>query len=219
MIPIMKQFLKNAPWKRLVWAIWLPIYVAVYFIVEDFIPADQSGLWYTQFAFEQNIPFCAPMIVFYISWFALIFGVGLNLWYFHEAAFKRYMITLAVCFYLCVVIWLIVPNACDLRREADLAGSNIFTLLVGAIRRADTPTNVFPSEHVIGALAAILGYIDCGRFRRHKRRGILMCVWAGLIIVSTVLVKQHALIDLPAGALLTLLAAAFIYRRRLKEKA
>lgn len=214
----MKELIKNAPWKRLLWALWLPVYVITYFVVEALIPEGTSNLWYTQFEFEKSIPFCEYGIVFYVSWFVYIFGVGLNLWYFHDKPFKRYMLTLCVCFYLCVVIWILFPNACDLRSASDLERKNLFTAIVALIRKADTPTNVFPSEHVIGTFAALMGYIDCGRFARHRTEGILMCVWGFAIIASTVFVKQHALIDLPSGAAMALIAGFFIYRKRLKER-
>ena len=212
----MKQFLKTAPWKRLIYAVWLPVYIAAYFLIEKLVPADGNVVWYTEFAFERLIPFIPVFIVPYLSWFALIFGTGFNLWYFQEAAFKRYMLLLCLSFYACAAFWLIVPNGCRLRVYSE--GRDVFSAVVRLIQSLDTPTNVFPSEHVIGTLAALFALIDCGYAFSHKTHFGIMCVWGALIIVSTVFTKQHALIDIPGGALTACAFALLVYRRQIFGK-
>lgn len=68
--------------------------------------------------------------------------------------------------------------------------------LVSFVYRNDNPYNAFPSLHT--ALSAICA--QC--FYRRPKTTWLMIGWAVLIIISTVLVKQHYLADLMAGLLL-----------------
>jgi membrane-associated phospholipid phosphatase len=70
-------------------------------------------------------------------------------------------------------------------------------LLLQWIYRIDGPWNIFPSLHVAHAvLVALL-------FRVHRRRVFPpVALGSALITASTVLVKQHYLLDIPAGALL-----------------
>jgi len=77
---------------------------------------------------------------------------------------------------------------------AGLAGD-----LVRALYRVDRGWNVFPSLHVAHAvLVAEIVWVH--------RRGLFPLVACGSILIaaSTVLIKQHYLIDVPAGALLAL---------------
>ena len=49
------SFWSTVPWKRLVWAIWLPIYLTLFFIMEAVFPGTGDNYWITSFPFEENI--------------------------------------------------------------------------------------------------------------------------------------------------------------------
>ncbi len=212
------SFWSTVPWKRLVWAIWLPIYLTLFFIMEAVFPGTGDNYWITSFPFEENIPVLEVFVVPYLSWFPFLFGIGANLFYFHGPEFKRYMLLMCVTFFSCAIFWMFVPNRQDLRPEY-LERANVFTWILKFIYNFDTPTNVFPSEHAVGTTAALLALWDCGYMKRHRLGGCLFLLWGALIIASTALTKQHALIDLPAGILLALIGGAFVYRKRLKGTA
>lgn len=212
----MKQFIRNFPWKRLVWAIWLPIYIATYLILEHVFGSNDSVKWITNTVIDSYIPFYEGFIVAYLSWFLLIVGTGLYLIYTNEPAFKRYMLFLALTFFSCAAFWLIVPNGQTLRPEA-YPRNNLCTDLVRWIHSIDTPTNVFPSEHIIGTCGALIGLWDAGLMKKKPER-ILLIIWALLIAVSTVCLKQHAFIDIPGGIAVSAIAGYFIYIRRIREE-
>jgi membrane-associated phospholipid phosphatase len=73
-------------------------------------------------------------------------------------------------------------------------------------RGLDTTKNAFPSMHV--GLAVLLAFVG---HRRSKAWGWTLGLAAALIIVSTLFVKQHFLVDLPAGALVGWLAFRISY--------
>ncbi|MBR5379162.1 MAG: phosphatase PAP2 family protein [Clostridia bacterium] len=210
----MKELFKNAPWRRLVWAAWLPIYLSVFFAAEALMPGGEEGYWLSTCAWDSYIPFCEVFVVPYLSWFFLLFGVGVNLWYCHEGPFKRYMILFCVSFFSCAVFWMIVPNIQDLRPET-FPRENVFTYAVRFIYGFDTPTNVFPSEHVVGTMAALFALVDSGWMKRHPLGALLFWLWGALIIASTLLIKQHALLDVPSGIAVALFYGVIVYRRRL----
>ena len=62
---------------------------------------------------------------------------------------------------------------------------------------ADNNANVFPSVHVLGVVAAIAAMWHSPKLKRIWQ--ILGTVWFVIIAASTLLVKQHAFIDLAAG--------------------
>lgn len=75
-------------------------------------------------------------------------------------------------------------------------------------RGLDTTKNAFPSMHV--GLAVLLAFVG---HRRSKAWGWTLGIAAALIIVSTLFVKQHFLVDLPAGAFVGWLAFRITYGR------
>jgi membrane-associated phospholipid phosphatase len=83
-------------------------------------------------------------------------------------------------------------------RDADppLQPATALERLLEWNRKADETKNAFPSMHV-GA-ATVLTLIG---WRRSRRWGLALAAATAVIVVSTLLVKQHFLVDLPAGAL------------------
>lgn len=129
--------------------------------------------------------------------------------------------TMALLFYA------IVPNGLALRPRF-VPGSDIFARLVRAIYRSDTPMNVCPSIHVFNSVTLMLAYYRSSIFDAPRRRwmrpaAMVLCV---SITMSTMLLKQHSVIDVVFGLLLALTldhAAAALQsvparRRRLPER-
>ena len=191
------------------YALWLPVYLLSFVLLEH-MPA--SGYWPTQLPLDDAIPFCEYFVIFYCLWYVLLIGVGLYLLFRDRDAFRRYMQFLAITFFLSELIWILVPNGQDLR-PAVMPRDNLFTALISALYRIDTNTNVFPSVHVVGAVGAALAVWDSHSLRHRKMLRWGVVVLAALICVSTLFVKQHAILDVVSGLMLSLLAALPVYRR------
>lgn len=84
------------------------------------------------------------------------------------------------------------------RPSVEVGGLNSLVLLIYA---NDGPYNLFPSLHVAGATTYAIAH---WRARTPFRE--LIVVFAAIVAASTVLVKQHHVVDVPAGALLAALA-------------
>ena len=187
-----------------------PVYGMAFFFVER-ISTDR--VWRVMHcALDDLIPFCEYFVIFYCLWYVLLIGVGLYLLFRDRDAFRRYMQFLAITFFLSELIWILVPNGQDLR-PAVMPRDNLFTALISALYRIDTNTNVFPSVHVVGAVGAALAVWDSHSLRHRKMLRWGVVVLAALICVSTLFVKQHAILDVVSGLMLSLLAALPVYRR------
>ncbi len=75
------------------------------------------------------------------------------------------------------------------------------------IYSADTNTNVCPSMHVIGSFAAMFGVFDCKKLRKTVAAPIVAVLLTLLVSASTVLVKQHSIVDVFWG----IVASAVLY--------
>lgn len=209
--------MKRLPERRLAYlrelryALWVPVYLICFFLLERLIT---DGYWATQLPLDRLIPFCPPFVVFYCLWYPLLVAVGLYLLAADWAGFRRYMAFLAASFFLSLLIWFLLPSGQDLR--PDLTGrTDLFSRWIAALYTVDTNTNVFPSVHVVGSIGAAWAVWDCPSLRRRRWPGVAATALAVLICLSTVLIKQHSLLDAAGGAALAAAVGAAVYHRQL----
>lgn len=203
--------LRRFPWRELQYALWLPVYLLSFALLER-LPI--SRYWATQLPIDAHIPFCEWFVIPYCLWYPLLVAVGLYLLLRDHPAFRRYMTFLALTFFISALIWLLLPNGQDLR-PAVMPRDNFLTAVVSGLYSIDTNTNVFPSVHVVGSVGAALAVWDCPTLRRRKPLCHLTDLLAALICVSTVFIKQHAVLDVGGGLALAFLAAVPVYRHDL----
>jgi len=91
-------------------------------------------------------------------------------------------------------------------------GTGIFAWVVSIVYFIDHTTNAFPSLHVAMAL---LSSLIC---YRHNKKYWWFILWAVLISISIVFVKQHYFIDIIGGALVGLIGYLILIRILEKKK-
>ena len=88
---------------------------------------------------------------------------------------------------------------------------NLCTDLVRWLYQTDTPTNVFPSLHVFNSLAACIAIHESQELRKHRAVQWSAYVLATTIILATVFLKQHSVIDVMAAFVLAYALYQFVY--------
>lgn len=200
---------RRFPWRELRYVLWLPVYLLSFVLVEQL---STERYWATQLPIDGVIPFCEWFVIPYCLWYPLLVAVGLYLLPRDRDSFRRYMAFLSLTFFISVLIWILIPNGQDLR-PAVMPRDNLLTAVISGLYRIDTNTNVFPSVHVVGAVGAALAVWDCPALRRRKTLCRLTGLLAALICVSTLFIKQHAVLDVCGGLALSFLVAILVYRR------
>lgn len=195
--------------------LYFPIYVLTFFIIEKNTPT--SGYWVTDLPLDDYIPFVPGFAVFYVIWYPLFVMVGIPTLIRDGAAFKRWMYYLMVVLTGTLIFDVLVPNGQHLRPE-NVQVDGLGTWIMSIIWAADTPTNVFPSMHVLGCIGDIICCFDSKVFKPWYRAAItVLCV---LCMASTVLVKQHAFIDTVGALAVAIPVALVVWRKRIfKHKA
>lgn len=198
------------------WSLLLFYLLALYFLAENCVTGDYHA---TQTALDAYIPFFAPAVGAYFLWFPLLAGTGFWLMAKDGRGFRDYMWFLAVCFTISAAVYFLWPSGQDLRPDLS-APKNLFERALARIYAMDTNTNVFPSLHVSCSVGAVLSLRDSATTRKNGIRP-LAAVLAVVIIASTVLVKQHAVLDIPGGIAAALLSrgAVKLLNRRLQKTA
>lgn len=188
------------------WALVLPVYLTLFFIIEHFI---KDNYWATQTSIDYHIPFIPQFIVIYDSWSFLLFALGIYLIVKDPEGFRRYMWTILLTFFTATAFCALVPNGQDLR-PAVMEQHNFFTWMVQYTYSLDTNTNVFPSVHVLGVLAALFAIWHTLGMKKWTWR-VSSLIYGILIIASTLFVKQHAFIDVLAGLFLGAIGYVVVY--------
>ena len=143
---------------------------------------------------DDYIPFIEYFIVPYLLWFGYVFVGGLFIFLTDKKEFYKMAAFGVIGMTLFLIICTVFPNGLHLR-PATFARDNMFVDMVKRLYATDTPTNVLPSIHVYNS---IMIAIAIGRSKRlDNKRWIKTAsyVLAILIILSTVFLKQHSILD------------------------
>ena len=170
--------------------------------------------------FDDMIPFCEFFIIPYLLWFFYIVGAVMYFIFLNKNKHEYFQLSFNLI--MGMTIFLIVsyfyPNVQHLR-PAIFPRENVFVDLVRHLYATDTPTNILPSIHVFNSLAVHMAISSCESLRDKKAvrySSLVLCI---LIILSTMFLKQHSVIDVCLGATLALFGAVFFYPAPAQEDA
>lgn len=184
-------------------AFYLVFYLSVFHWLEVNITVPE--VW-VHCHLDDLIPFCKYAVIPYLAWFIWIpFTLFYLLWKAPRADFWRLCLPLFAGMTIALAVYVILPNGLDLR-PYRVYGSDIFARIVRQLYSTDTATNVCPSIHVFNSVTLMLAYYRSSIFDAPRRRwmrpaAMVLCV---SITMSTMLLKQHSVIDVVFGLLLAL---------------
>lgn len=160
-------------------------------------------------AWDQKIPFNEWFIIPYVSWYVILVGALGYFMFYSKKDFQDLCFMMFTGMTICLVIYAILPNGLNIRQTVPR--DNILCQIVKWLYAIDTPTNVCPSIHV-SSTVAINQVIWHSKLFEHKRwwKGGSVVVTC-LICVATLFVKQHSIIDMICGILLTGILSKMTY--------
>ena len=201
----------NTPEYKHLWLLlFWPIYIARYLLVENLNPA--AAYHPIHCALDDVIPFQEGFLIFYALWYVFIVGMHLYTLLYDVKSYKIYTKFLLISLGISSIIFLIYPS-CQELRPAEFPRDNLLTRIVSILYTVDTNTNVFPSEHAIGALAVLAAAIHTDSLRTPGKITAI-AILAVLIGLSTVFLKQHSILDVLAALPICAVAYLLCYGRR-----
>lgn len=145
---------------------------------------------------DRAIPFLPEFIVIYVlayvQWFVGYIVISRES---RELCYK-YMSAEIVAKLICFLFYIIYPTAI-LRPE--IAGGGFFNWLTSLIFASDPANNLFPSVHCLASYICFRGAISLKKVGLSYKLGNL--IFAILVFLSTVFVKQHFFVDIFGGIL------------------
>lgn len=163
-------------------------------------------------AADDYIPFCEVFIVPYLLWFIYVSGVVIYLFFMNKTDYFRACAFLFTGMTIFLIVSTLCPNGHDLRLAA-MPRDNIFTSMVSALWRTDTPTNLWPSIHVYNSMGAHFAVMRNEQLRSRKWILTGSGILAFSIILSTVFIKQHSVFDVLTGITMGAIMYMLVYRR------
>jgi membrane-associated phospholipid phosphatase len=181
----------------------IPLLNIIYQVLND----GERGARQLITAVDHQIPFVEIFVVPYLLWYAFIFLMLVYFCIYDRAIYYRTLLSFCVGMLVCYVIYFFFQTTVP---RPELMGTGILTGMVKYVYGADQPFNCFPSIHVLSSYLMILGI-------RHSKlwtikKDMIVSTIAYSIILSTLFVKQHVVLDVVAGVLLgSLLFKLFYY--------
>lgn len=140
---------------------------------------------------DKMIPFFEPFVVLYLTYFVFLWGAIIyGFFYFPTERYRRFVNSLVIIQVVAYVFYVIIPGKIV---RPEILGNGFFLDLVREVYRIDMPSSLTPSLHVSNSWLVALTLDD------NKVIRFAVVPWAVLIVASTLLIKQHHLIDVLSG--------------------
>ena len=186
------------------------IYFVIYMTAFGYLEQRNTSYYVIHFGIDAYIPFCEYFIVPYVLWFVY---VALAVVYFgikDQEEGNKLIAFLIAGMTVFLIISAVFPNGHHLRPKT-FTRDNIFVDMVKKLYVIDTSTNVLPSIHVYNSLAVMITVWRTKLLKNHKVMKAGLLLLGVSIICSTVLLKQHSMLDVMVAFILAALVYTVCY--------
>ena len=171
-------------------AIYMVVYMPTFFWVEGLDHGGNFHIIHT--AIDDMIPVIEVFIIPYALWLPYLCAGMIAIAIRSRKISRKTSYMLMTGMTLFIIISLVYPNMLELR-AAIPDRQNIFLDMIAYLHSIDTPTDVLPSLHVYDALVVAAGMHLA--FKEKKALLISSDILVFLIVLSTMFIKQHSIID------------------------
>ncbi len=193
--------------------IWVAAYLLIYMPWFGYLQSRQVSHYHIMHSFLDNyIPFNEYFIVFYLMWFLFITVILGYFFFTDKQGFYKLTAFLCLGMTISLIVCTVFPNGQNLRPTV-FADDNIFVSMVQTLYRVDPPINVMPSIHVYNTIGACIAIGHSERLKKnHRWVQYATYILGTLIILSTLFLKQHSIVDVAAAAVMAACIYILIYQ-------
>lgn len=195
----------------------LMLSLAVMGMFYDILNSPERGFVVLDSPIDRMIPFVPAMSIPYLGWYPFVFGVLAYLCAKDRLMYYRVLLSMNICVWICYLIYF---NFQTMVPRPELTGTGLGASVLGWLYSQDRPYNCFPSIHALHSYLVMRAVLSVPSIRKSIKRWV--AVGASLIIVSTLLIKQHVIYDALGAIILgecvfTIITGLALHRRRRKE--
>lgn len=159
---------------------------------------------------DSQVPFVKEFVIPYLFWYVYIFFGFLYLGFNSTKDFYRLYLFLFIGMSIACIIYMVYPNGQHLRPH--IVQNDFFSNVIKRIYAYDTPTDVFPSIHVINTIGVFTALYNCEKLKdKHLFQGLSLTVTV-LICISTLFIKQHSFDDVLGAIVISTFLYFLIYK-------
>lgn len=165
---------------------------------------------------DSKIPFCEYFVIPYFLWFGYVSLCVIYIGIRNQEEGMKLGQFLMIGMTLFLAVSVVYPNIQYLRPHT-FRNDNIFVDMVKKLYQTDTCTNILPSIHVYNSIAVM---IACGRddkIKEHKYLKWFIWMIGVSIILSTMFIKQHSIIDVTSAIVLGFVSYGLCYKWELQK--
>ena len=202
----MKDYFKNMKDKKFLLSMFIMLVVQLmtYMIVKLF----QTNYHTFSFEIDNKIPFIPQVIIIYNLFYPAVFFAFYNVFNKDKDAFYKGIIAGTLGYIIAEIIFLIYPVEMIRPDITNLNIDPINNYIIQLTYKLDTPAiNCFPSMHCVFCFNTIYTLFKAKNY--NKTNKIIFITLLFMIIATTLLVKQHYIIDV-IGALIIVIASSII---------
>lgn len=186
-------------------------YLVAFFMLEHL----QRPYHLIHFFLDDYIPFNEFFVIPYFLWFLCLPLSLIGFLIYDKEAFLNLCLMMFGGMTFCLITYAVIPNGLDIRGKVD--GNNLLCQLTKWLYSFDTPTNVCPSIHVASSISIALAVWKSQILKPHRKFQYATIALMLLICVSTLLIKQHSVIDVFCAILLSLFLFQIAYHTNWKS--
>lgn len=182
----------------------------IYFLIKLFI----NDYHLISVPFDNKIPFIKEFIYIYIIWYPFLIVSFFIVWKNNRQKYIKLILTTVISLIIVYMFFILYPTKVD--RPAVNTFNNLTTFITYVTFKSDTPVNCFPSVHCL--LCFILMFSTIKDNKLPLLFKIIANVLSVLIILSTLLVKQHVILDVIGSLILAILSFYIITNTKYLKK-
>lgn len=167
----------------------IALYLGIYRLVQMMNPVGFN----LEIRLDTYFPFIPEFVVIYLLHIPMILFVFAFYWNDYKTYRSMSLMTIAI---ISIAITIYSAFQTEVLRPI-IASTDFFSQLTNTIYKYDMPNNTFPSLHV-----ALTSSITAFVYEKDTKVGLVLIPLTILIILSTMLIKQHVFLDIIGGLML-----------------
>ena len=203
------KFLKNQNVSQIIPFLLYLVFYMIWFSILERLP--RTRFFDLSSELDTYIPFIVEFIIPYLSWFLFQAVWVVFVFFVDRKTYEQLTTMLMIGMTVFLVVSTFLPTKISLR-PYYIESRGICAFLVRRLWAVDTPTNVWPSIHVFNTTALMMTLFTSQHpFLRKNAVRIPVVFWCGMIVLSTMFLKQHSVGDVLAALALNGIAYVLVY--------
>ena len=203
------KFLKDQNVSQIIPFLLYLVFYMIWFTILERLP--RTRFFDLSSELDTYIPFIVEFIIPYLSWFLFQAVWVVFVFFVDRKTYEQLTTMLMIGMTVFLIVSTFLPTKISLR-PYYIESRGICAYLVSRLWAIDTPTNVWPSIHVFNTTALMMTLFTSQHplLRKNAVR-IPVVFWCGMIVLSTMFLKQHSVGDVLAALALNGIAYVLVY--------